>query len=164
MIIDNLSFKMIHKEELINLGNVEFIKKYFNLNDEKFINDMILFLYNDLKYDELYDLLINLKEKFLKKLYEFKNELNLNENNFLLFNQIINSDYIQQKINDSMELIFENMRKIDEIHLRFNTIIRQIEEVENINVEKLNESLYLISEAINKPLYHLEKINNGFNF
>jgi hypothetical protein len=164
MIIDNLSFKMIHKEELINLGNVEFIKKYFDLNDEKFINNMILFLYNDLKYDELYTLLINLKEKFLKKLYEFKNELNLNENDFLLFNHTINLDHIRQNINNSMDLIMENSAKIDEMRFKFNTIIRQIEEVDNTNIEKLNENLYLISEAIHKPLYHLEKINNGFNF
>lgn len=151
MIVDNLSFKMIHKEELINLGNVEFIKKYFNLNDEKIMNEIILNLYNDLSYDELYDLLINLKEKFLKKLYEFKNELKLNNVDFLLFKQIILSNEIDNTINSDL---ISTRFFIEDLHQKINDVINK----ENTNIEHINGNFIEISSSIEKCLRHLERI------
>lgn len=151
MIVDNLSFKMIHKEELINLGNVEFIKKYFNLNDEKIMNEIIFNLYNDLSYDELYDLLINLKEKFLKKLYEFKNELKLNNVDFLLFKQIILSNEMDHTIKS--DLISARFF-IEDLHQKINDVINK----ENINIEHINDNFIEISNSIEKGLRYLERI------
>lgn len=151
MIIDNLSFKMIHKEELINLGNVEFIKKYFNLNDEKIMNEIIFNLYNDLSYDELYDVITNLGSLFLNKLDEFKNELKLNNVDFLLFKQIILSNERDNTINE--DLI--NVRFfIEDLHQKMNGLINR----ENTNIEYANDNFTEISNSIEKCLRQLERL------
>lgn len=151
MIIDNLSFKMIHKEELITLGNVEFIKKYFNLNDEKIMNEIIFNLYNDLSYDELYDVITNLGSLFLNKLYEFKNELKLNNVDFLLFKQIILSNERDNTINE--DLI--NVRFfIEDLHQKMNGLINR----ENTNIEYANDNFTEISNSIEKCLRQLERL------
>lgn len=151
MIVDNLSFKMIHKEELINLGNVEFIKKYFNQNDEKIMNEIIFNLYNDLSYDELYDVITNLGSLFLNKLYEFKNELKLNNRDFLLFKQIILSNERYNTINE--DLI--NVRFfVEDLHQKINDVINR----ENANIEYMNENFIEISNSIEKSLRYIERL------
>ena len=108
---------MLHNEELNDLGNVEFIKKYFSLKDEKMMNEIVLNLYNDLTYDELHDVLAELGSLFLNKLYEFKNELKLNNSDLLLFKQIITSNenfnIFLNDLSSIMLLIQDLQQKID---------------------------------------------------
>lgn len=117
MNINELTFKMLHNEELNDLGNVEFIKKYFSLKDEKMMNEIVLNLYNDLTYDELHDVLAELGSLFLNKLYEFKNELKLNNSDLLLFKQIITSNenfnIFLNDLSSIMLLIQDLQQKID---------------------------------------------------
>jgi hypothetical protein len=150
--INELTFKMMYDKELNELGNVEFIKKYFSLKDEKVMNEIVLNLYNDLTYDELYVVLTESGSLFLNKLYEFKNELKLNNSDFLLFKQIILS-------NENFKIAYDDLTNLRPLVYDLHQKIHDVIDRENTTTEHMNFKFAELSASIEGCLEKLERLN-----
>ena len=161
MNLDSLSYKMKNRENIIKEGISNFIINVFKSKQDE-INECILNLYNDLKYDDFVNIFrSSISNDFYNKLYELKNELNLREIDFAFF-QLHNINHAETEMRlDNLISQIENVNnRIQYINDKTHYIMNEF----NKNVEKMNINFMITSSALNEDVNsitfeHLDHVN-----